>query len=103
MISTCLRRVGLSGVLRPRFGMNHIKDMHEENARARLQEKVDAPAVQHYDRVYKPTYTVEFNREGEVLLYSANPATAETVYFKYPYIFCTRVAMQTSPSSRWRS
>lgn len=44
------------------------------------------------DRVYKPTYTIEFNREGEVLLYSANPVTTETIYFKYPYILCNCIA-----------
>ena len=38
------------------------------------------------DRIYKPTYTIELDRVGEVLLYSCDPLKHSTVYFKYPYI-----------------
>ena len=44
------------------------------------------------DRIYKPTYTIELDRVGEVLLYSCEPTKEVnkfikmTVYFKYPYI-----------------
>jgi hypothetical protein len=47
------------------------------------------PLIESTDRIYKPTYSIEFNREGEVLLYSANPIRNAQIYFKYPYIFCT--------------
>ena len=99
MISTC--RAITTGILRmtPKFRMNHIKDMREENARVRMEELQNQPVVAENGRVYKPTYTIEFNREGEVLLYSANPINSETLYFKYPYIFCTLALTQTSPSS----
>ena len=29
--------------------------------------------IEKTNRVYKPSYTIEFNREGEVLLYSCDP------------------------------
>jgi len=50
---------------------------------------VDEPPVQITNRIYKPTYTIEFNREGEVLIYSGNPIKNSTIYFKYPLVFCT--------------
>jgi len=53
-----------------------------------MEEAQNAPAIQSHSKVYKPSHTIEFNREGEVLLYSANPVTSEQVYLKYPYIFC---------------
>lgn len=89
MLSTC--RALSTGVLNQasRFGMNHIKDMREENTRVRMAELQAQPLITHNARVYKPSSTIEFNREGEVLLYSANPINSETLYFKYPYIFCT--------------
>lgn len=55
------------------YNINHIKNMHEENIRVEAQRAADLPLIEQTDRVYKPTYTIEFNREGEVLLYSANP------------------------------
>jgi hypothetical protein len=43
--------------------------MLEENLKAVVQAKHDSKSlIERYDRVYKPTYTVEFDREGEVLL-----------------------------------
>ena len=38
--------------------MNHIKDMNEENIRAKMEEENSKPAITPYDRVYKPTYTI---------------------------------------------
>ena len=52
------------------------------------------PMIQENSRVYKPTYTIEFNREGEVLLYSAEPIKNATLYFKYPYILCTNIELK---------
>lgn len=72
----------------PKQGINHIKNMNEENMRVRAQEEFEKPILISTDRVYKPTYTIEFNREGEALLYSADPLKHEVVYFRYPYIFC---------------
>lgn len=73
----------------PMFRMNHIKNMREENIRVEAEQIQNSPMISETDRVYKPTYTIEFNREGEVLLYSGNPINSSTLYFKYPYVFCT--------------
>ena len=64
MISTC--RLVSAGILRgvPRFRMNHIKDMNEENLRVRMAELQNQPLVAENGRVYKPSETIEFNREG---------------------------------------
>ena len=88
MISTC--RIVSAGLLRgmPRFRMNHIKDMREENARVKMAELQNQPLIEENSRVYKPLETIEFNREGEVLLYSAEPLAKEDLYFKYPYVLC---------------
>jgi hypothetical protein len=83
---------------RPTVG--HIKNMDEENVRVLGEQLESQSDLVKTSRVYKPTYTIEFNREGEALIYSANPLKNETIYFKYPYIFCTPHPMQTSPSSR---
>ncbi len=69
--------------------IGHIKNMNEENMRVKALEMSQKPVIEKTDRVFKPTHTVEFNREGEALIYSADPLGKETVYFKYPYIFCT--------------
>ena len=94
MISTC-RIVG-AGLLRgaPRFRMNHIKDMREENARVKMAELQNQPLIEENSRVYKPLETIEFNREGEVLLYSADPLDKEDLYFKYPYVLCKNCLTQ---------
>lgn len=90
MISTTKAFSSLIKYLRnvPRFNMNHIKDMREQNLRVKAEQADEAPAITSTDRVYKPSYTIEFNREGQVLLYSANPIKNATIYFKYPYILC---------------
>jgi hypothetical protein len=73
----------------PARNMQHIKNMIDENVRVKAQEINDTPLLQTTDRVYKPSRTIEFNRDGEVLLYSANPIKNSTIYFKYPYVLCT--------------
>ena len=41
--------------------------------------------LERTDKVYKPSQTLEFNREGELLLYSCDNIKHSAVYFKYPY------------------
>ena len=53
--------------------MSHIKSMISENIRAEIQENNDNPQLLKTLQVYKPSHTIEFNREGEVLLYSCEP------------------------------
>jgi hypothetical protein len=90
MIGRGLRKlltVPLSHSLRRSVG--HIKNMNEENVRVIAEQIEHEPTLIKADRIYKPTYTIEFNREGEALIYSGNPIKDSTIYFKYPYIFCT--------------
>ena len=54
--------------------LDHIKDMNTEHIKYKLQKDYDElEVIEKTDRIYKPTYTIEFNREGEVLLYSCEP------------------------------
>jgi hypothetical protein len=101
MLSQGIRKALSSSLLRlTRRSVGHIKNMDEENVRV-LAEQIDRESsIVKTNRVYKPTYPIEFNREGEALIYSANPLKNETIYFKYPYILCTHHSIQTSPSSR---
>ena len=65
-----------------------IKDMAFEQRRAEIQQEFDkGNHIEEYNKVYKPTYTIEFNRVGEVLLYSCDPFKHKEIYFKYPYVF----------------
>ena len=62
--------------------------MHREIAKAKIQEIHDkADTIEVTDRIYKPSYTIEFDRVGETLLYSCEPLKHVQVYLKYPYIF----------------
>lgn len=68
-------------------GYMHIRNMEKENQRAQIQADFDKPShIDTYDKIYKPTQTIEFGRTGEVLLYSCNPFIHKTIYFKYPYV-----------------
>ena len=61
--------------------MLHVKNLYEENMRAKIQDQHDrAETVVRYDRVYNPERTIEFDRNGEALLYSCEP-------FKYVSLF----------------
>lgn len=42
--------------------------------------------LERTNKVYKPSKTIEFNREGELLLFSCDNIKHSTVYLKYPYI-----------------
>lgn len=62
--------------------------MHREISKALIQQNHDqGDTLEKTDRIYKPTYTIEFNRKGEALLYSCEPMKHMQVYLKYPYVF----------------
>jgi hypothetical protein len=65
-----------------------VNNLHEINFTAQ-QELLQRSAkyLERTDKVYKPSHACEFNREGEMLLYSCDNIKNSTVYFKYPYIF----------------
>ena len=76
---------GLSSILTRSY--MHIPDMKEENIKAQLQKDYDDNnIVVNYDRVYKPSYQIEFDRTGEVVLYTCDPFKHRTIYLQYPYV-----------------
>lgn len=44
-----------------------------------------AKYIEKTDKVYKPSKTLEFNRQGELLLWSCDNIKHNTIYLKYPY------------------
>lgn len=58
-------------------------------AQAELHQRT-AKYLERTDKVYKPSQTLEFNREGELLLWSCDNVKNSTIYLKYPY--CTQMA-----------
>ena len=91
MILRVLARQAFKSIRAPAYGVHHIKNMVRESARVDAQRANDLPLIANTDKIYKPTHTVEFNREGEVLLYSSEPLRNETIYFKYPYVLCKSI------------
>ena len=65
----------------------HVIDMDEERKRQMVQIDFDnTNPIEATDRVYKPTYTIEFDRCGEVVLYTSTPLKTMQIYLKYPYV-----------------
>lgn len=64
-----------------------VKNLHEivYTAQAELDQRT-AKYLERTDKVYKPSTTLEFNRDGELLLYSCDNIKNSTVYLKYPYV-----------------
>jgi hypothetical protein len=62
------------------------KNLHEivYTAQAELTQRT-AKYLERTDKVYKPSKTLEFNRDGEMLIYSCDNIKHSTIYFKYPY------------------
>lgn len=61
-------------------------NLHEVNYTAQLElsQRTDK-YLERTDRVYLPSKTIEFDRNGELLLYSCDNVRHSTIYFKYPY------------------
>lgn len=74
-------------VAQPQRGFRQVKNLHEIvwTAQAELTQRT-AKYLERTDKVYKPSQTLEFNRDGELLLYSCDNIKHSTVYLKYPYI-----------------
>ena len=64
-----------------------VNNLHEivYTAQAEIAQRT-TKYLERTDRVYKPSETLEFNREGEMLLYSCDNIAHSQVYLKYPYI-----------------
>ena len=88
---TCSRRVKtkkMMVMLRPIIGRKYMQvmDIEEEKRRLELKEKLENKnTIEYTDRVYKPTHQIEFNRTGEVVLYTCSPFKHKPLYNVYPY------------------
>lgn len=82
-----LARHALPMVQHQQRGFRQVKNLHEIvwTAQAELTQRT-AKYLERTDKVYKPSQTLEFNREGELLLYSCDNIKHSTVYLKYPYV-----------------
>lgn len=67
-------------------GYRQMHNLHEINYTAHLElQQRTAKYLERTDRVYLPSKTIEFDRNGELLLYSCENIKNSTIYFKYPY------------------
>jgi len=68
-------------------GFKQVNNLHEiiYTAQAELAQRTEK-YLERTDKVYKPSQTLTFNREGELLLYSCDNIKNSQVYFKYPYV-----------------
>ncbi len=65
---------------------NQVKDLNEVMYTAELEEaQRKGKFLEYTNKVYKPSKTITFDRNGEVLLFSADNFKLSDVYFKYPY------------------
>ena len=73
-----------------RRAFRQVHDLHEV-VYTTEQELAGRTAkyLERTDKVYKPSQTLEFNREGELLLWSCDNIKNSTIYLKYPY--CTQM------------
>jgi hypothetical protein len=65
---------------------SHIKNLAQVMYTAEMEEEQrKAKFLEYTKKVYKPSSTITFDRNGEVLLFSADNFKHSQVYLKYPY------------------
>ena len=66
-------------------GFKQCNDLRVAVETATLEEiNRSAKFLEYTDKVYKPSKTITFDRNGEVLLYHNRNIKNSTIYFKYP-------------------
>jgi hypothetical protein len=74
-------------------GFKQTNDLHKVIGTAELEEKSrSAKFVEYSDKVYKPSKTIQFDRNGELLLFSCDNIKHSQIYLKYPYIMIDCIA-----------
>ena len=72
---------------KPTRSFKQVNNLHEIIYTSQLElAQRTYKYLERTDKVYKPSETIEFNREGELLLYSCDNVKHSTIYLKYPYI-----------------
>ena len=65
----------------------HIKDLNETMYTATLEEEQrTAKFLEYTSKIYKPSKTITFDRNGEVLLYYCDNYKHSQLMTKYPYV-----------------
>ena len=65
---------------------NQVKDLNQTMLTAEMEEEQrKAKFLEYTTKVYKPSKTITFDRNGEVLLFSCDNIKHSQVYLKYPY------------------
>ena len=79
------RAASLMGVA-PQRTFRQVHNIHEVVFTNEMEKhQRTAKYLERTDKVYKPSQTIEFNREGELLLFSCDNIKHSTIYLKYPY------------------
>ena len=65
---------------------NQIKDLNQTMYTAEMEEaQRKAKFLEYTTKIYKPSKTITFDRNGEVLLFACDNIKHSQVYLKYPY------------------
>ncbi len=65
---------------------SHIKNLSQVMYTAEMEEEQrKAKFLEYTQKVYKPSKTITFDRNGEALLFSVDSFKHSQVYLKYPY------------------
>lgn len=68
-------------------GFKQVNNLHDIVQTAKQEkEQRSAKFVEYTNKVYKPSKTITFDRQGEVLLYSCDNIKHSQIYLKYPYV-----------------
>jgi len=65
----------------------HLNHLTQVNATASQEKKTRyGKFIQKTDKIYKPSKTITFDRNGELLLFSCDNLRHSQIYLKYPYV-----------------
>jgi hypothetical protein len=65
---------------------NQIKDLNQTMLTAEMEEiQRKAKFLEYTTKIYKPSKTITFDRNGECLIFSCDNIKHSQVYLKYPY------------------
>lgn len=68
-------------------GFKQVNNLHDVVQTAKREEQQrSAKFIEYTNKVYKPSKTITFDRQGEVLLYSCDNLKHSQIYLKYPYV-----------------
>lgn len=64
-----------------------VKDLHQTMYLAELEENQrKAKFLEYTTKIYKPSKTITFDRNGEALLFQVDNIKESQIYLKYPYV-----------------